>query len=202
MRFINTDGASIIGPGSEWFWTAISGVVLAVTFLAIYRQLRLQTSATARQRVKEINEEWRGERMTRRKIATFEALLAGSPMDVDTPLVWETVNFWENVASMTRHGHIDLGLIKTDIGHDVAWWWTVMGPACRTARDEAHAWDLFIQFEWLANEMLKTGSGVVAENSRPSTPEVLQRAAASARASVALEESLRTVRYIPEISKG
>jgi hypothetical protein len=39
---INTEGSALIGPGSEWFWTAVSGAVLAVTFLAIYRQLRLQ----------------------------------------------------------------------------------------------------------------------------------------------------------------
>ena len=42
MKLINTDGMSFIGPGSEWFWTAVSGLVLAVTFIAIYRQLRTQ----------------------------------------------------------------------------------------------------------------------------------------------------------------
>jgi hypothetical protein len=39
---INTEGLAFIGPGSEWFWTAVSGIVLAGTFIAIYRQLRLQ----------------------------------------------------------------------------------------------------------------------------------------------------------------
>ena len=39
MKLINTDGMSFIRTGSEWFWTALSGVVLAVTFLGIYRQL-------------------------------------------------------------------------------------------------------------------------------------------------------------------
>jgi hypothetical protein len=38
MKLINTDGMALIGPGSEWFWTAVSGIVLAVTFIAIYRQ--------------------------------------------------------------------------------------------------------------------------------------------------------------------
>ena len=47
MTFINTDGMAFIGPGSEWFWTALSGIVLAVTFLAIYRQLRLQRNQGA-----------------------------------------------------------------------------------------------------------------------------------------------------------
>jgi hypothetical protein len=42
MKFINTDGMTFIGPGSEWFWTAVSGLMLAVTFIAICRQFRLQ----------------------------------------------------------------------------------------------------------------------------------------------------------------
>jgi len=35
-RRLELDGMAFIGPGSEWFWTAVSGVVLAVTFLAAY----------------------------------------------------------------------------------------------------------------------------------------------------------------------
>ena len=31
MKLINTDGMAFIGPGSEWFWTAVSGIVLVVT---------------------------------------------------------------------------------------------------------------------------------------------------------------------------
>jgi hypothetical protein len=36
-----------IGPGSEWFWAALSGIVTAVTLIAIFRQLRLQRSEGA-----------------------------------------------------------------------------------------------------------------------------------------------------------
>ena len=42
MTLINTDGMALIGPGSEWFWTALQFTALAVTFYAIYRQLRAQ----------------------------------------------------------------------------------------------------------------------------------------------------------------
>lgn len=42
MNLINTDGVVLLGQGSEWFWTALSGIALVVTFLAIYRQLRLE----------------------------------------------------------------------------------------------------------------------------------------------------------------
>ena len=55
MKFINTDGMAFIGPGSEWFWTALSGIVLAVTFIAIYRQLRLQRSQGAIEQIERLD---------------------------------------------------------------------------------------------------------------------------------------------------
>ena len=42
MTFINTNGMAFIGPGSEWFWTALQFTALALTFVALYRQLRAQ----------------------------------------------------------------------------------------------------------------------------------------------------------------
>ena len=40
MTLINTEGLAIIGPGSEWLWTALQFAALATTFVAIYRQLQ------------------------------------------------------------------------------------------------------------------------------------------------------------------
>src|SRR5512143_3555226 len=42
MKVINTAGLALIGPGSEWFWTALQFMALGLTFIAIYRQLRTQ----------------------------------------------------------------------------------------------------------------------------------------------------------------
>jgi hypothetical protein len=39
---MNTDALSFFGPGSEWFWTMLQFAALAITFGAIYRQLRAQ----------------------------------------------------------------------------------------------------------------------------------------------------------------
>ena len=46
VKFINTDGMALIGPGSEWFWTMLQFVALAITFYAIYRQFRAQHRQT------------------------------------------------------------------------------------------------------------------------------------------------------------
>lgn len=42
MKIVTIDGMALIGPGSEWLWTALQFAALALTFIAIYRQLRAQ----------------------------------------------------------------------------------------------------------------------------------------------------------------
>ena len=39
---LDTDGLAIFGPGSEWFWSMLQFVVVAITVYGIYRQLRAQ----------------------------------------------------------------------------------------------------------------------------------------------------------------
>ena len=74
VKLINTDGMAFIGPGSEWFWTALSGVVLAVTFLGIYRQLSIARSANAFEQMARIANNWDSERLARHKLEILIAL--------------------------------------------------------------------------------------------------------------------------------
>jgi hypothetical protein len=76
VKLINLDEFVILGQGSEWLWTMISGLVLAITFLAIYRQLRLQRDAAAIEHAREIYREWSDERDLRRRVPRSAA--AGS----------------------------------------------------------------------------------------------------------------------------
>jgi hypothetical protein len=112
VKFINTDGMAFIGPGSEWFWTALSGIVLAVTFLAIYRQLSLQRSAGAIEQLNRIEQEYQSERMLRVALELAQARQAGiDPTLLPQVAVVALVNFWERVATLARRGHIDLELL-------------------------------------------------------------------------------------------
>lgn len=77
MKLINTDGMALIGPGSEWFWTALTGLILAVTFFAIYRQLSMARSATAFEQLTLFETELRSERMNRLGLEVALALREG-----------------------------------------------------------------------------------------------------------------------------
>ena len=109
MKIINTDGMSFIGPGSEWFWTALSGIVLAVTFLTIYRQLRIARSASAREQLESTGREWTSE--TVRALFSLEVLLARrdslDPASIpSSAALVEITGLWDDTAALVRGGHL------------------------------------------------------------------------------------------------
>jgi hypothetical protein len=151
VKFINTDGMAFIGPGSEWFWTAVSGIVLAVTFLAIYRQLRIARSANAWAQLGEIERDGDSERMTRYKL---EVLLARredrDPADMPAAAAGTIADFWERVALLVRSGHVDRHLLFEQAGLSCQRWWGILGPSIRATRAQFGQPKIGENFEWLA----------------------------------------------------
>jgi hypothetical protein len=195
VKFINTDGMAFIGPGSEWFWAAVSGVVLAVTFFAIYRQLRLQRGQAAIEQVEAFRREWTSERWSRTRL---DALLTyrdtTDPQKLDTPSMDAIASYWENVALLVRRHYLDGELLLELDAGSCEPWWVILSPIIHWLRVESNAPTLFANFEWL--------SAQGAANSRrkgelPFTEERIRKhldyRIATNRAAIRLGEALRSV---------
>jgi hypothetical protein len=201
VKIINTDGLAFIGPGSEWFWTALSGIVLAVTFIAIYRQLRLQRSAAAIEQLNEIIHEWSSERLARAKFTILVALDAGTaPSDLPNRAVSEVGFFWQRVGYLVRGGHVDRQLVYRNLGNQVQAWWALLFPGAVAAEgpDETPGWH---DFAWMASvaAALDAKHGVDPEIDPDSLKAEFPAMIAHFREAIELEESLRivTVRLTP-----
>ena len=157
MKFINTDGMAFIGPGSEWLWTMISGIVLAITFIAIYAQLRLQRKARAIEQLASLQGEMLSERMCRSRLAVLIALRDGADPTKRPPTVFNLVEFWERVASLVRAGHIDRRLFFNYMGPHIQLWWGWLAPSMRREREVFHNPADGKDFEWLAGRMAEMG---------------------------------------------
>ena len=154
MTLINTDGMAFIGPGSEWFWTAISGIVLAVTFLAIYRQLSLQRSASAREQLDSTDREWRTELFTRCKLDVLIALSNGTESaGVPAGAALTIALYWERIAALAQAGHLDPRLLHQFNGGACPVWWVALEPFVRKVRIENEDPTEYRGFEWLAGKM-------------------------------------------------
>jgi hypothetical protein len=155
VRLISTDEMVFIGPGSEWFWTAASGVVLAVTFIAIYRQLTLARSANAFTQLSALVDEWQGERLVRKRLAVLAAIHEGvASADVPEAPAGAIANYWEKVAALARAGHVTPSLIAEGLGAADVWWGTLSPWVSKVRTDDRNP-HLFEHFEWLAATLVR-----------------------------------------------
>jgi hypothetical protein len=154
VTLINTDGMVLIGPGSEWFWTAVSGIVLAVTFVAIYRQLVLARGMSAREQLESSDREWSSEWFMRCKL---EILLsrrdADDPSSVPLAPALAMAGYWERIGALARTGHLDPKLLHTYNGGACPVWWVALAPFIRRYRTELEDETEYQHFEWLAAKM-------------------------------------------------
>jgi len=150
VKLINLDELVLIGPGSEWFWTMVSGVVLAVTFIAIYRQLRLQHDAAAIEQVGAIYREWADERITRAKLETLTLIREGVDAETTLNAAVDVGDFWEGYAYLVKAGNLDRRLMYNSLGPACRIWWGLLAPSARLAREQANDQGIWVDFEWLA----------------------------------------------------
>jgi hypothetical protein len=194
VKLVNTDGMAFIGPGSEWFWTAITGLITVVTFVAIYRQLRIMRNASAFEQLDAFERENGSERMARFQLATLVALRDGAdPAHLSrgtTAAIWA---FWEKTGALARNGHLDPKLLWEGSGSDVIDWWQTFAPFAKRVRAEAKSPAFLENFEWLAGRMgeLAQRAGSASDLDDPAATREGRIAWLSER--LRIEEALRSV---------
>jgi hypothetical protein len=146
---VSTEGLTLFGAGSEWFWSMLQFVVVAITLVGIYFQLRQGRASIAFTQANALEDEWDGERLTRRRLAIALALRDNGP-DVDLRLLAPVVeSYWEKVGALVRSGHIELPVVADSLGAMCRLWWTILEPDVRRwqAAESSETW---ANFEWLA----------------------------------------------------
>lgn len=145
---MSTEPIVVWGPGSEWFWSMLQLVVVAVTLVGIYFQLRLQRAANAFEQISRVAAEGESEHMLRAKLQIAQAIAAG-----DTPpegAISVIGNYWETVASLVRAGHVPGHDLYESVGGGAPFWWAALADATHEMRRRRDDSALFSSFEWLA----------------------------------------------------
>lgn len=141
-------GVVIVGPGSEWFWAMAQFLVLTVTGLAIYRQLRAQGSANALQAQESLDARWESPEMVRVRLDALMNIATGT---TDPPTLTIVGNFFATMAALRTHRH----LRPTDSWEvwsgQVQFWWALQGPSLAETR--ARNPGVYGEFEAFANTM-------------------------------------------------
>jgi hypothetical protein len=192
---INTNGLAIFGPGSEWFWSMAQFVVVVVTLLGIYRQLRIARSANAFEQLNRIANEGESERMTRSMLDILLALRKGVlPENVPEGAGSVVADFWDRVAGLVRAGHVDRKLVYESYGNSCQWWWAALAPATRRYRIETGDPAGGAHFEWLAAVMAEmSGTAGTHQFDEASLARTLDRRTRTLQERLDAAEELRAV---------
>ena len=197
---INTNGLALIGPGSEWFWSMLQFVIVAVTLVGIYYQLRSSQSANAFSQLGALVDEWNGERLTLKRMAVYVALRHGTdPRDIPDSPAEAVANYWEKVGSLVRAGHIAPSLIAE--GHAGAeGWWGILAPWAQRVRTEDANPNFYEHFEWLASTMVRLHPVLAFD--RASFDRTLGQRISHTEADLRDLEAMRTVIVAPPAPTG
>jgi hypothetical protein len=148
MGIVSSQPVVLIGPGSEWFWSAAQFVVVAVSLLGIYYQLRLQRAANAFDQLARLEAEWTSELLIRARLSVARSVQARTATPIGALSV--VGQFWERTASLAREGHVDARLVYESIGSALLYSWAMLGDEVVRRREQSQVTDLLIHFEWLA----------------------------------------------------
>jgi len=147
---VNADGLTLFGAGSEWFWSMLQFLVVAITLAGIYVQLRQARAANAFAQTNAMAEQWNDERMVRRRLAVA-TILRDDGADADLSAHLSAIgNFWETVAGLVRQGHVNARSVYEMYGGTAGMWWSAVAGTTQALRGTRLDPTIFENFEWLA----------------------------------------------------
>jgi hypothetical protein len=176
-------------------------VVVAISLLGLYRQVRLQTSASAIEQAESLSSTWSSERMSRSTLAVL-LYLRESKDWTSVPKQPSNVigNFWERVGYLVRKGHIRGDIVSAYLGSAARLWWIFLGPYTRELRELHGDPSIYEHFEWLAGTMAaldrKAGNDIGFDDA--TIAQRMEYFIQVSREAVRAEEDLRAVRTVSQ----
>jgi len=167
----NLDEFVLIGQGSEWFWTMLEFTALAITFVAIYRQLRAQHSATVFEEMASWHREWTDATFVRERLQLLFDLEGRDP-SLGLPRSGLGVgNFFDRFGYLVARGHVRSIDVWQDWRPTVAFWWQLLQPYIAGRRTALGAAFNYQSFESLEREMQRLDQRQLGRPYRdPTTP--------------------------------
>lgn len=155
MPLVDLGELVILGPGSEWFWAMAQFVVVAVTGLAIFRQLHAQRSSAVYDQMSAWRHEFDGPAMTRHKLALMQAIKNRAPSAGIPRANDEVPDYFDLVGYLISRRHVRAEDFWNDSRELVSFYWGALAPYIEQERATKDDPTLYQWFEWLEHEMTR-----------------------------------------------
>ncbi len=177
MPLVNLDNPTIIGPGSEWFWAMAQLVVVVVSLLAVYRQLKAQGAANAFARISSIQRHWESKTLAQARLRTALRLRYSNEKGLDAGALI-VCEFMDDIWDLYEQGFLTRDVAVGNWGYSAYNWWQLLGPAVEFQRlaDGEMASSNFESFAAFAGKMMLENGLALAEFDEPTRRRYLDRA--------------------------
>jgi hypothetical protein len=131
---VNLENLTLIGSGSEWFWSMAQFVVVVITLGGIYRQLRSQGAANAVQRIDSLQGHFSTERMDYLKLAVALELKRGEATTATMAKARPILDFFANLEDLYVHRYISISEVVDNWGRPLEVWSALLKPVIERQR--------------------------------------------------------------------
>ncbi len=172
MQVVNVTGMALVGPGSEWLWAMLQALILLVSGIAIFRQLRTQGSANALGIQASLAQQWDSPERARMRLEALIHIEEGRPGQ--PPTYTEDGNFFAYVAALWTHRHVSDRELWENWSGRSQFWWELAKPYLGEIR--ARNQGIYGEFEAFAKAMAELDRQNKVPNFDPTTGAERRRA--------------------------
>jgi hypothetical protein len=154
MNLVNTNGMSLLGPGSEWFWGAVQAVIIGITLIFIRQQLTAMKMATRLGEMRKLEQRWESLSIAQARLSTAIGL-RDSP---DQPMTREARSIAEvfsDIYALRDRGVISEREVMEAWASRCDGWWVLLGPTVDRFRTAESSKKLYLGFQELAKSARK-----------------------------------------------
>jgi hypothetical protein len=195
VEIVNWEGSALFGPGSEWFWSMASFIVVIASLGGIYRQLRAQGSANAVQRIESLQGQYDSERMAYARLALALDLKYEERSRHTFEKARPLLDFFANLDDLHEAGYLSVAEIWNSWGRSIQVWTALLASTVERQRELENAPELYDGSRLL--------SALLAFGAKRTTPPVnLDAAKLSEYLDYAIESNAAMLRFEHEWKSG
>ena len=168
VNLINLNGLTVLGPGSEWFWSMAQFLIVTVSLVAVYRQLQSQGAANAIQRIESLQAAFTTEEMTYLKLAIARDIQRGELSNAAMAKAAPILDFLSNIDWLHEKGYITIEEVVDNWGRPLEVWAALLEPLVKRQREieglaEIYDWKILAS---VRKEFRRRGTPLLTLNDR------------------------------------
>jgi hypothetical protein len=148
---LNETEWTLFGKGSEWFWALMQFVIVTITLVLIYGELRISSAAHMLESLTSLNERWTSKDLVSQRRKICRAHLKGDPvLTLGNQIVF---TFFEELGLYVRKGWVPQQVIWDTYSYYIENYWDMCSQEVVDRRKKSTDSSTFEHFDQLAVAM-------------------------------------------------